>query len=331
MDDRRPDRTVTADPALGVVGLDGLDETAYRALLRRARATPAELAGDLDWPLARVGRVLDRLREVGLVSRLGGRPRRYVAIEPDSALGALVRARGAELERVRELATELTALFHASRAEGGTTGPVQLVTGREAVARWFVRLQQQAQHDMLALDRPPYALAARNPVQRVSLARGVRFRSVYAPESLERPGALEELHDLAARGEQARVMAGLPLKLAVADRSMALMPLTLDLGAMDAAIIRESTLLDALLDLFEFYWERATPIDVASGPATEDLATEDRDMLALLVSGLKDDAIARQLGLSTRTMRRRVRRVLDLLGAENRFQAGVQAVRRGWM
>jgi DNA-binding NarL/FixJ family response regulator len=54
-------------------------------------------------------------------------------------------------------------------------------------------------------------------------------------------------------------------------------------------------------------------------------------MLTLLVSGLKDEAIARQLGWSLRTMRRRTSRLHELLGADNRFQAGVNAARRGWI
>jgi hypothetical protein len=40
---------------------------------------------------------------------------------------------------------------------------------------------------------------------------------------------------------------------------------------------------------------------------------------------------ARQLGLSTGTMRRRIRTRLDDRSAANRFQAGVQASRRGWL
>nr|WP_284716815.1 LuxR C-terminal-related transcriptional regulator [Streptomyces sp. G1] len=54
-------------------------------------------------------------------------------------------------------------------------------------------------------------------------------------------------------------------------------------------------------------------------------------LLALLVSGLKDEAIARQLGWSVRTMRRRMSRLHDQLGAANRFQAGAVAARRGWI
>ncbi|MFC7641848.1 helix-turn-helix domain-containing protein [Streptosporangium lutulentum] len=48
-------------------------------------------------------------------------------------------------------------------------------------------------------------------------------------------------------------------------------------------------------------------------------------MLALLAAGLKDDAIARQLDVSLRTVQRRVRSLCDHLGAGTRFQAGLLA------
>ncbi|WP_244925358.1 LuxR C-terminal-related transcriptional regulator [Georgenia faecalis] len=51
----------------------------------------------------------------------------------------------------------------------------------------------------------------------------------------------------------------------------------------------------------------------------------------MLASGAKDETIARELGLSERTLRRRSSALLARLGAANRFQAGVQAARRGWI
>jgi DNA-binding NarL/FixJ family response regulator len=45
--------------------------------------------------------------------------------------------------------------------------------------------------------------------------------------------------------------------------------------------------------------------------------------------GAKDETIARQLGVSLRTVRRRVAELMDELGASTRFQAGMEAVRRG--
>ena len=47
--------------------------------------------------------------------------------------------------------------------------------------------------------------------------------------------------------------------------------------------------------------------------------------------GVTDAAIARQTGFSQRTVERRVRHVMERLGAQTRFQAGVQAVHRGWL
>jgi DNA-binding NarL/FixJ family response regulator len=130
-------------------------------------------------------------------------------------------------------------------------------------------------------------------------------------------------------GEVARVLPGLPLKLVVVDRRTALLPLTLDRALAQTAVIHRSTLLDAMVTLFEMFWERALPL--GSGTATQELTEQDRTVLALLVTGAKDEAIARELGIGVRTLRRRMRHLMAILDAETRFQAGMQAVRRGWV
>ena len=85
--------------------------------------------------------------------------------------------------------------------------------------------------------------------------------------------------------------------------------------------------------LFEHVWDRAVAIHgdgelpvLDAGPSAADAA-----LLPLLAAGLTDGAIARQLGTHPRTVQRRVRDLLDKLGAATRFQAGLQAARRGWL
>jgi DNA-binding NarL/FixJ family response regulator len=51
----------------------------------------------------------------------------------------------------------------------------------------------------------------------------------------------------------------------------------------------------------------------------------------MLAAGAKDEQIARALGVSLRTVRRRVAALLADLGVRSRFQAGVEAMRRGWV
>lgn len=54
-----------------------------------------------------------------------------------------------------------------------------------------------------------------------------------------------------------------------------------------------------------------------------------RDVLRLLDAGLKDEAIARQLGVSLRTVQRLVRLASEQLDVGSRFQLGAEAARRG--
>jgi hypothetical protein len=48
-------------------------------------------------------------------------------------------------------------------------------------------------------------------------------------------------------------------------------------------------------------------------------------------SRLTDHAVANQLGLSMRSVQRRIRALMDLVAAETRLQLGFHAARRGWL
>jgi DNA-binding NarL/FixJ family response regulator len=69
------------------------------------------------------------------------------------------------------------------------------------------------------------------------------------------------------------------------------------------------------------------------GPAAQGLATElshqDVELLKLLAGGLPLDSVARRLGTSERTVRRRVKAVCDRLGVGTSIQAVAWAARRG--
>lgn len=312
------------------LGVSEFEERVYRAVLAEpesARGRLVELAGG---HARGVTRAVGRLEELGLVHHLEGRPRRYAPTYPDVAVESLLQRRQQELLTVRAAATELVAEYHQGRRDDPGL-LVEILTGERAAARRFAELQASCREELLLFDRPPYAAPPDNPQQDTVLARGVRWRTVYAQESLERPEARAHVDQLVTAGEDARVLPGLPLKLVIVDRHTALLPLTLDSALAQTAVIHRSTLLDAMVILFESYWERALPLRESQRPTPDALSGQDREILALLVSGAKDEVIARHLGIGVRTLRRRMRQLMAALDAETRFQAGMQASRRGWV
>jgi len=135
------------------------------------------------------------------------------------------------------------------------------------------------------------------------------------------------------------VTADLPVKMFLADDAIGLIPLErpdrAD-SADSALVIHSSSLLDTLSALFEAIWATAVPIrfgdyDYEAQAAHDDDDDQPRMLLGLLAVGLTDEAIGRQLGWHPRTVQRHVRRLMTDLGAQTRFQAGLQAARRGWL
>lgn len=132
-----------------------------------------------------------------------------------------------------------------------------------------------------------------------------------------------------ALGAQVRVIGNAPLKLLIADRVQALVPLDKP-GVAGVLVVRSPVLIEALVTLFEAIWERSAPYP-PEGRANDVLTPFEQHLLALLAAGLKDEDMAAQTHLSVRTIRRHVASILDKLDATTRFAAGTQAAKRGWI
>lgn len=272
------------------------------------------------------------LEKKGLVSRAPGRALRFVPAPPEVAVEALAHRRMEEIERARLEASRLGEEFRQAVQRARPAEVVEVVVGREAVVQRFEQLQRSARHEMLIFDKPPYARPQLNEIELELLGRGVRYRAVYEQEAFAFPGVLEWLEELTAAGEQARVMQGVPIKLDIADDKLALIPLYTDEPGLEGGLlVYPSPLLEALKMLFEVLWERAVPVrELDRRQHVSAPSPEDEKLLTLLAAGFKDEVIARQLGVGLRTARRRVSRLMDALGAQTRYQAGLQAAKKGW-
>lgn len=310
---------------LEALGINDVTESVYRALLADPGRTATELARAMGKSAKAIRRAIAELEELGLVTRAPGRPVRLLAARPDTTIDLLVARRRSELTTLQVNARALAAEMSGPRQPDEL---LEILVGQRAVGQRYRMLVRNCERELLVIDRPPYASPIEPTEEDVSarLSEHVAVRGLYAPESLELPDALETVKRAIEKGEQSRMHPKLPMKLAIADRSVALLPLVLEDMVESALVVRKCALLDALVVLFEMLWEQSSavlPAPVAQQP--------DLGLLTLLAAGAKDETIARQLGISPRTVTRRVAELLDQLGARTRFHAGVLAARNGWL
>lgn len=225
---------------------------------------------------------------------------------------------------------------HRAPAPGpAVPGLVEVVTGADAIARRFRQLRLTASEEVRALVADGPAVLAE--VAEEAGCR-VRHRVVIERAVRERPHGITSPTGAPGRDEQVRVVDTVPTPLVIADRALALVPLV-GVGAEPAAlVVHAGELLELLSALFESVWRDAQPprpatADIGGLGDTEDRAPDptDLDILSLLLAGLTDASVAKQLDLGLRTVQRRVRRLMELAGVTTRLQLGWHAYERGWV
>ncbi|MEU5143587.1 LuxR family transcriptional regulator [Streptomyces sp. NPDC021139] len=329
------------DAPMALVGLDADTEAVYRELLARGGGTAESLVTAFGLNRGQALAQLERLHHNGLLSRRSSGE--YQTVDPRHALAALVESRTRQLAAVRDAATSLGELFDEARRSSTPQPDTRTLSGAEEVGDCYYRLKQAARREICELERPPYLLAPNEPLDEAAIRRGVRVRAVYAAASFDDDGGWQDLGSLVSRGEEARVVPALPVKLVLVDRSAAMVSLTLEGGSTDCLYTEAPPLIEVLSELFDRYWAvaaRLSEADTPSAPGPDKAGPgggarrpteEERQLLALFAAGVKDDAIARQFGVSTRTLRRRIQDLYAELGTTNRFGAGVAAARRNWL
>ncbi|WP_262706017.1 MULTISPECIES: helix-turn-helix transcriptional regulator [Streptomyces] len=177
----------------------------------------------------------------------------------------------------------------------------------------------------------PNSVEQGNQWERVVAERGISIRAVHQDSFRGDSTELGAARWLASLGGRIRTVPVLPTPMALVDEHIALVPLDPEDATRGALELNGHEAVAALRTIFEHFWVTATPWDEPAQRDREGLSPRERDLLRLLASGFTDESMCRKLGISLRTVRRAVADLMARLGAHSRFEAGVQAVRCGWL
>ncbi|MYX39151.1 MULTISPECIES: helix-turn-helix transcriptional regulator [unclassified Streptomyces] len=325
-------------------GLDPLGARVLEFLVGHPSADAAAVAEAVGTSAGGAERALRALEDELLVIRIPGGSPRWKAGPPRSSLGSLLARRRSELARTELFMEQLDELYR-SAAHPGAPDLVEVLEHADEVAARYAHLLKGSRSEVLHLAKPPYVTETaddsghRDP-DRTAVTPGVRLRSVYEADGFTDEVSLQTAIRGTAVGGEFRLGSRLPVKLALFDRTAALLPLHGDRPSAGSLVVYSPALIEVCVALFEGIWQRATPVSLESrqdwpAPRREREAVETdertREILHLMATGMKDDAIARVLGVSRRTVQKHVSEAGTALGARTRFQIALLARERGWL
>ncbi|MEV7024829.1 helix-turn-helix transcriptional regulator [Kitasatospora sp. NPDC093558] len=326
---------------LTAFGIDAVSDAVYRTMLAHPGEDVETVAAHLELDVPSVRAALASLSQLALLQPSNSSPDRLRAVSPDLGMEILltrqqasIAAQQQRLEAARAAAAQLIAQYSDLRPKQSSPAVEQLI-GLGQIRDRLADLSREIETEVMTFapggGHDQGDLAASRPLNESLLARGVRIRTVYLDSVRNHAATLEHVHWISEHGGQVRTAPTLPTRMIIVDRARALIPVSSDDATTGAVLLSGQGTLTALCALFEGVWDHAQPLGQEAVRDRNDLTSQEATVIKLLSDGHTDEAISKRLGVSPRTARRITSDLLERLDARSRFQAGANAVRRGWL
>jgi len=329
------------EQVLQALGLDPVSVQVYLAMHTTTGADAEQLADKLNLQVSEVVDALDELSDLTLL-RPGLSPAdRLRPVSIERALHTLLRQQSdqltAQTEAIRTLQAAMDELFamRPARSDVLREIDVEVITGREAMQTRIEALFVQAQQSIYSMlpggPLPKPTLDAARPWDRETIERGVHVRALYQNSVRGDRNMREYMEWFTDIGAEVRTAPMIPMRLIMIDRTTAVV---VQPHPHELFLIRETGILFPLNEYCELAWANAETFETPELREAEPDAlptTQELALLRLLAGGSIDEAAAKKLGISVRTVRRMMADLMERLEATSRFEAGHKATQRGWL
>lgn len=329
--DRSSARTKDVDAQLA------LAQKLYRLFLQHPERTVDELACAAGIPAAQAELILENLEDLGLltpsVTTRGG----YVPVDPEAALLRLMGNQERQaalfrhaLEANRASIQTIIADFISIRSEMRESAHIEVFRTIEHInAFLYEAVSGLRSHEatMHPGGIPPIDVLDEMLLRdKEVIDRGIQVRSLYERHIAEIDYFAEYLTEVTRLGMEVRLTDHLPLRMLIFDDNCALVPVNPQDSTEGALAVHGGELVRSFQAVFDYCWHNA----LSWGQLTENrsqtvaFSAQERLIIRMLAAGAKDEVVARQLGVSPRTLSRMISCLLERLGAQSRFQAALK-------
>ena len=239
-----------------------------------------------------------------------------------------IEARRADLATTRDLLSRVT-----SRALGARARAVEVIEDAHApsvVSALLADTTGLLRNYVLTVAEGPALDAATMQANVDRIRRGSPQRALYPATVLDAADGGRWMAQWAEVGEEQRVLPTTETEFAVFGSTAVVALAAWDDPSRGYAIIRDPLVIRLYSAYFDLAWASAVPVATLSGEAGVGGVggAGDAPLVELLELGLKDEAIARHLGVSLRTVRRHIAALMEVNGVDTRFQLGAALARQ---
>jgi DNA-binding CsgD family transcriptional regulator len=320
--------------------LDDLTIAGYRHALSRGAYVVDDVVDDLSLDRDIAMEIRRRLLDLRLLC-LSDDEGPAVPVSPEVAELELtaplehdIRQHQQLIRQIHNQLRPLTAIYTDERRLERREGSVRSLRTAAEVRREILAAAARCTDEVLTMQpgggRNPDTL--RDAIDRdlSILARGAKIRTIYQHTATASLATRTYVSQITDKGGQVRTTTGTFDRLLIFDSAIAFIPMARQHGnPPGAALVQDATIVEFARRVFENHWAVSIPFALEPDARAETLTEVQEAILKLMASGMKDDVIARRLGMATRTCRRYITTLMEELGATSRFQAGVRAAQLG--
>ncbi|MGQ4515374.1 LuxR C-terminal-related transcriptional regulator [Streptomyces sp. DW26H14] len=318
---------------------DELVVRVYEYVLTNEPTTSSQVATALRAPVEDVTRAIGLLCEVQLLRHAEAFDR-FMAVCPEAAQNELViplqqaiNDKRQELAGIHQKLHTLSGIFSTLRRSRQHNDKVVSLLDPQQASMHLADFLLNCTSEVLAMqlfDGGP--CQSFPPRELPKTSSGVPVRLLCPHSARARASTRVHLRQMADSGARVRTTNHIFDNLVLVGNEVAFVShQSSDADLPSIIAIYEPMIISMLHRLYEFAWQAGMDFDADADGVSygETLSDLNAGIMNLMAQGLKDEVVARRIGVGSRTCRRHISHIMDELGASSRFQAGVVAARAG--
>ncbi len=254
------------------IGLNLYEAKAYSVLLKSGISSASQISKIGKIPQGRIYNILESLIQKGFCSIVQGSVKKFKAVDPKVVMNSIIQERRKNFEEQEKnmlsVAEQLNKEFESQDDIYSTLDYIHIYTTRPSMINKFKEIVHNCKETHRTFNKPPFATSsdpsALSPSAVDAIKRGVRIKSIYEIQKNNLDSFIAWIKHFDKAKEEIRITEKLPLKMVIADNNVVMFTLHNKMDKKNnftSVVIEHSDLTNALIELFDIYWERSMTLE----------------------------------------------------------------------